>query len=657
MTLPFRRRHHDDEAPHDRARALVSMGFFEPLADADAGWLAGHLARCPECRAEREALEADRALLRTLRDRMPEPPRDLWARTAAAIDSRRPAGRSRAVGRRFPLGAFSAALVVLVVVGTALIPRGGNQPQPSLPGSPVAVASGEPAATPLALEAARVAWLRASADGSYSLVFADVDHACSRAVPDCAPLTDSSPAPITLAAPPQAVVLSPGSDQMAIVGSAEETAASVIIVSLPKPSPTPSVGPSASAPATPAPGSPTPTASPQQPSTPTGSPAPGGQVIASGVLVVGSVAYSADGQWLAFSARPSDGSRGPDVYVWHVGDAAAHKVTDDGATYFSGWYGDAILASRIVIAAPGAAATPTPGGDPTVADATAEPSAAEPSAAAPSEAPWAGEVHPLSLLIDPATGDETRIGAGDVWMPAIDPTGRFIVYWAGTLTPVTPGVDPHGDAGAVLAWRPASGDLVLDGWSAPLAPAPTGSPGPSGSPDGSSTPDGTPPGPTDASNDHGPAAPSNGHPGHPGASSKESAGPPSAAPASEAPAMAPAGTPIVLAAGPLADFDAHFDPTGTRLAVWVLDSADASAGRLWLVVLDALAGSANPSLDPMGAPGVQASRGFSIETGRLGWVTPPGQDGQPSSVRVLAWKGDDFGEVQSLPGGSFQIVR
>jgi hypothetical protein len=656
MTLPFRRRHHDDEASHDRARALVSMGFFETLGDADAGWLAGHLTRCPECRAEREALEADRALLRTLRDRMPEPPRDLWARTAAAIDSRRPAGRSRAEGRRFPLGAFSAALVVLVVVGTALIPRGGNQPQPSLPGSPVAVASGEPAATPLALEAARVGWLRTSADGSYSLVFADVDHACSRAVPDCAPLADSSPAPITLAAPPQAVVLSPGSDQMAIVGSAEETAGSVIIVSLPKPSPSHTAVPSASAPATPAPASPTPTASPQQPSTPTDSPAPVEQVIASGVVVVGSVAYSADGQWLAFSARPRDNSRGPDLYVWHVGDTAARRVTDDGATYFSGWYGDGILASRVIVAEPEADATPPPGSDPTVVEGTAEPSAAESPTAVPSEAPWAGEVHPVSLLLDPATGAETPIGDGDIWMPSIDPTGRFIAYWSGTVTPVTPGADPHGDAGAILAWRPATGNLVLDGWSAPLAPAPTGSPGASGSPDVSSTPDGTSPGPSDHSNDRGPGA-SNGHPAHPGASSSESTAPASEAPASAAPATAPAGTPLVLDAGPLAGFDVHFDPTGTRLAVWVLDSVDASAGRLWLVVLDAQAGSANPSLDPMGAPGVQASRGFSIETGRLGWVTPPGQDGQPSSVRVLAWKGDDFGEVQSLPGGSLQIVR
>ena len=86
MTLPFRRRHHDDETSHDRARALTSSEMLESLAAADAGWLAGHLESCAECRQEREAFLADRALLRGLRERTPEPPRVLWARTSAAIE-------------------------------------------------------------------------------------------------------------------------------------------------------------------------------------------------------------------------------------------------------------------------------------------------------------------------------------------------------------------------------------------------------------------------------------------------------------------------------------------------------------------------------------------------------------------------------------------
>ena len=46
--------------------------------------------------------------------------------------------------------------------------------------------------------------------------------------------------------------------------------------------------------------------------------------IASGVKVVGeSAAFSPDGDWFAFSARPADGSTGPDLYLWRVGDEPA----------------------------------------------------------------------------------------------------------------------------------------------------------------------------------------------------------------------------------------------------------------------------------------------------------------------------------------------
>ena len=113
----------------------------------------------------------------------------------------------------------------------------------------------------------------------------------------------------------------------------------------------------------------------------------------------------------------------------------------------------------------------------------------------------------------------------------------------------------------------------------------------------------------------------------------------------------------MLAEGPLPDFEARFDPTGTRLAVWTANPSDTSLGLLWLVLLDPAAGAPIGTPQPLAAGGVVAQRGFSIEDGRLGWVTPPGQNSQPSSVQVLAWKGDDFGKVQTVPGGNPQIVR
>jgi hypothetical protein len=56
-------------------------------------------------------------------------------------------------------------------------------------------------------------------------------------------------------------------------------------------------------------------------------------------------------------------------------------------------------------------------------------------------------------------------------------------------------------------------------------------------------------------------------------------------------------------------------------------------------------------------PGVPALRRVSIDTGRLAWVSPSGQDGQESSVQVLGWSGDEFGEMRGLPGKQMYLVR
>ena len=67
----------------------------------------------------------------------------------------------------------------------------------------------------------------------------------------------------------------------------------------------------------------------------------------SGVRIVGeSAAYSSDGDWFAFTARPSDDSAGPDIYVWRVGDPRAARLTDDHASVFASWSGDQLIGSR-----------------------------------------------------------------------------------------------------------------------------------------------------------------------------------------------------------------------------------------------------------------------------------------------------------------------
>ena len=58
--------------------------------------------------------------------------------------------------------------------------------------------------------------------------------------------------------------------------------------------------------------------------------------------------YNADGTRFAFTARPADGSAGPDVYVWDTADAVARAVTTDHRSILAGWDGQDLLVSRVV---------------------------------------------------------------------------------------------------------------------------------------------------------------------------------------------------------------------------------------------------------------------------------------------------------------------
>jgi hypothetical protein len=124
--------------------------------------------------------------------------------------------------------------------------------------------------------------------------------------------------------------------------------------------------------------------------------------------------------------------------------------------------------------------------------------------------------------------------------------------------------------------------------------------------------------------------------------------------ATTGPAIGPAGTPTPIVPGETGAFKARFDPEGARLAVWVGEEAGDTVGRLHLVVIDAETGAIEPE-SPL--PGVPALGRFSIDIGRLAWVSPPGQDGQESTVQVLGWSDDDFGEIQTIPARDLYIVR
>ena len=623
MTLPFRGRHHDQESSHDRARALASAELIQPLDEQETSWLAGHLEACAECRGDREGFIADHDLLQALRENVPQPPRDLWARTAAAIEKEshgRRRGLAGAAGARrsrwggAPIGVAAAALVVVVVVASGI--SRGLIPTVVPPASAgVAVASPTlvpppPQPTPLTLTAAGdIGYVRPAANGRWELVISEVGEVCPKSRKGCEPLGEGAPRSIDLGGTPTGVTMSPHGEQLVVQSdSSASQPGKVFVVPLGSSAPPASEQPPTAAPLE------SPTTSPRAsvivvPSATPGSTPSGAIEIASDVTMVGEAAYSENGAWLAFSARPADDSAGPDLYLWHVGDTTpASAVTTDHATYFSSWLGNQVLASHVVVPA---VETPGASGEPGTPEATTEATPGPSPEASPdgSAAPLA--FHPVSFLLDPATNARTPFTQPDVWLPVVDAARRVTASWSGTLVPTADGLD----------WQLGEGQLVLDRWVEPGA-------GPS------------PSEPAAASSDP----------------STEPAADPSASPSTvPLEVVGPAGSPVSLDIDDVRVFKALFDPEGTRLAVWAADDPGAEVGRLHLLVIDPAAATIDAGLTPL--PGSPALRRFSVDKGRLAWVSPRGQDGQESAVQVLGWEGRNFGEIKTLPAKDLFIVR
>jgi len=151
--------------------------------------------------------------------------------------------------------------------------------------------------------------------------------------------------------------------------------------------------------------------------------------ILDGFRIVGSAPqFSPDGSWVAFSARPSDLSTGSDVYVWRAGWASAVAVTTNHADLFAGWFGSRILISEF--------------------------SSVRAAAESPAPAGGASTVEAVSFVYDPSTNNTFRIDR-PMLLPAVDPTGRYLVYWSGAV---------QFDQATGL-WGAGAGDLYLDAWA------------------------------------------------------------------------------------------------------------------------------------------------------------------------------------------------
>jgi Putative zinc-finger/WD40-like Beta Propeller Repeat len=459
----LRRRPDSWSDAHERARTRLAERMDGPLGLAESTWLDEHLATCAVCTGVANAYEDERLALRALRDQPVEPPRDLWARTATGIEAAGgyPASRRSGSSRRLPIGVLSGLTVVAVVVGVSLLSSsltiGPSTPVASpdvlgAGGSHAPAASIGVEATPFAVGAGEVAWLDAGSNGRVSRV--QVSEVCpAKGAAGCPAVSDPNQATVAFDRKPHAVIGSPSRHQ-AVAIARSDSGDEVLLVVLPEPGkqppaskpPAASEAPTATEVPTDLP-SPTAhatssTASAEPSSTPTdatatapapsvepsaeasASPLPSAEAtaknivsIANDIEVVGeSAAFSPDGTWFAFTARPADGSGGPNVYAWHVGDEKAKSLTDDGASYFASWVGDELIASR-------------------------------------PDDPDKDDAKPVTVRIDPATGSEKD--AGDLWRPAIDPRGRLAIAWDGSLA----------RADGSQGWAPDKGTLELRKWS------------------------------------------------------------------------------------------------------------------------------------------------------------------------------------------------
>jgi hypothetical protein len=555
----------DWDSPHLRAQARSAERLDGPIDPAEAAWLDEHLADCALCSATAADYAAQRHELRALRDRLPEPPRDLWARTAASIE-REARHRALATGGRSrgsllaPYALLAGALVVAVVIGSLSSSQSIRDAATTAPTSPVAVASpGDIAVnpTPLAVSPRDVPYVTVEQDGNWKLTNVRVESVCTDVDATCATTEPGESRDIGPLSSPEAVYGSVDG-RLIVVGSGGEGSSVVVLAPGSSAKPTDSMSPSPTATAsdevsaspsvdvssTP---SVAPTASAVDvPPTVTALPGGDGIEIARDIEVIDTTAaYAPDGSAFAFTALPADGSHGPDIYVWRVGDSAAVPVTSDHRSVFGSWSGETIVGSTVA----------------------SDGSRDEPAA-----------------FVLPGDGEERilRPETGLVWRPAVDPNGQLAVYWAGSLK-------ADGER-----WSTKSGRLVIGRWS-----------------DDGDTTGGAAPTPLTGN-------------------------------------QAEERDETTIARGPIADWDARWDKSGTRLAVWIADKDDPAIGRLSLYVVDPFSGTIDLSRPPL--ENEPAMAGFSIADGRLAWASPASASGKPSAVKILAWNDAGFGKVETATG-------
>ena len=607
-----------DEAIHEQARVLAAEAVDADLAPNEAAWLEAHLAACPGCLAVATEYQANRAELAGLA--MPEPPRDLWARTQArldAADARGGPSRSRSAlsrSRGSLIGSMVAVVAVVALAGASLLSQspiahpGAPTDDRTVPIALVSASTGQTAGngstSPLAVVNGTTYWISggngfyeikgatsscdpanstctvSSGDGKTLGTIASQTSVSAAIAPNAdvaavwtadkvaiVPLTDSSksvsldqmtpqptlvtkPAP-TPATPAPTATPTPATTPAPTATPTPTTTASVFAsASLASITPLPSETVTPAPTETPAPtATPAPTVMPA--ATPSAQAASGGPVaILSGYEIVGrDPEFSADGRLVAFAARPSDHSTGADVFVWQDGDRQAHAITTSHSALFAGWFGAKLLISEI--ASPQGSAG---GSDP---------------------------VSTMSYVFDPTSGQKLRIDR-PMLMPSVDPTGTYLVYWAGRVE-----FDP-----TLGMWQAGGGELYFDRWAnldlvSADAPIETSSPTPTATTAPTAVASAIAIASVEAS-----VSPTVESSGSASASPLETASPsasavpsPTVAP-TPVPAAGPQRLPVAQGSGVVRTWQVRWDATGPHLATWVADKGSSKIGRLSLFSID-----------------------------------------------------------------------
>jgi len=183
------------DGPHGRARELAALRIDEPLPAAEDAWpRSTSPARDPCTRAAAEYGEQS-GLLSALRGAGPLPPRDLWARTSAALEAEAGSGRrprDTRPERRWlpglPLAPMAAVMVVAIAVGAGLLNGISLFPPHE------STTKGDDGAmpTPIALTAGQVQVLSRGADGTLELSTKDIDEVCPMGAEACGTSTDTA---------------------------------------------------------------------------------------------------------------------------------------------------------------------------------------------------------------------------------------------------------------------------------------------------------------------------------------------------------------------------------------------------------------------------------------------------------------------------------